>query len=87
MATFWVSFSHNGELVGVAFVDADDGASPVTVVERTFELGCNRGRGLIEVLPIRSEDVPVSYRNRLLAPNELEALIAGKLGGPGAAAT
>jgi hypothetical protein len=79
MSTYWISFTCEGESLGACIVDADDYADHATIAQKAIDLGCFSGRGEIQVRKIYSEDVPKSFRNRLLTPDEADAFIAGKV--------
>jgi hypothetical protein len=73
--TYWLSFADDDGFLGVAIVDGDDGASIMTMVDKTIELGCNPGRGSVQMCTIPPSDViHAHYKNRLLTRDEVERL-------------
>lgn len=88
MATFWVSFSTEEKFLGVAIVDFDDSTYDrdnlgdrrdlaEAVIRKTIELGCNPGDGSVQTQRIPGDKIPDSFKNRLLAQDEVDHLNAG----------
>jgi hypothetical protein len=80
MATYWVSFATEEKFLGVAVVELPDNEddhkhSAVEVVKETIARGCNPGYGSVQVQRIPDDDIPDSFKNRLLEDDECKYLI------------
>ena len=81
-ATFRVSFADEDGCAGVAIIDlvTDDVKD---IVRETIVRGCNPGPDYeVQVSRVPTEEIPDSYKNRLLNKTEVELLNAGNASKP-----
>jgi hypothetical protein len=79
MATYWMSFATDEKFLGVAIVDVpdDEDADIFRVVDETIARGCNPRAGGVQMHRIPADEIPDSFKNRLLGQDEVEYLNAG----------